>query len=417
MNYLRERGINFSQVKYKLLDKTIFKPYIRSNGHSSIPYSIIDHFKIKNPEVIFIKTYDSEDNSFNFRIKKLYYNGNSHIITLKSEKKIKNPEIEVLDIKSEKSLLLRKKSGLLKFIPKFTKKKTPIYIFDYGNSYLVGGYYKKDIFINKNILNDKLLYSFLGLYLAEGGKTAASFTNSWPEAINIILDFIENNFNIKREDISASICCNSSLKSKKRKLENFWKDKTGISKFFRSLHINKNVKSPQGILELYFNSEILKELFLNLIKKLNFSNDLNFINGFLSGDGSPILQNKYCITHHVVFNPKDKIFNNLKYSNLFINYKFNFINKNRLVVYSNWDQNLFLLNKGIYSLSPMKRFRFFKSFLSLSKTKTNKSNEVKKLFEEYKKIKENLNKFYSSLVEYGIYNKKEMEEFVLKNLK
>ena len=48
---------------------------------------------------------------------------------------------------------------------------------------------------------------------------------------------------------------------------------------------------------------------LNLIKKLDFTNNLEFINGFLSGDGSPILQNKYCITHHIVFNPNEKVFN------------------------------------------------------------------------------------------------------------
>src|SRR3989344_2196979 len=416
MNYRRKNGLNFLQTKYKLLDKNKFMPHIRSDGNASIPYIIVDSFRNKNPEIALIKIFNKENN-LSFRIKQLKYNGNSHIISLKAEKDIKNIEIEVLSIKTKKEALYRKDSGLLKFIPKFAKKFTPIYIFNYNKNYIIGGHYKKDIIVNKKLLKDRLLYYSLGLYLAEGGKTKSSFTNSWPEAINIILNFIENNFNIKRGKINASICCNSNLKNKKEELKKFWKDKTGINNFFRSLHINKNVKSPQGILELYFNSEILKELFINLIKKLDFTNNLEFINGFLSGDGSPILQNKYCITHHIVFNPNEKVFNKLKYKNLFINYKSNFINKNKLVIYSDWNKNLFLLLNGAYSLSPMKRFRFLKYFLILPKTKINKQKEVKKIYEEYDIIKEYLIKFYNSLVKYNIYNKKEMENFILRNLK
>ena len=65
----------------------------------------------------------------------------------------------------------------------------------------------------------------------------------------------------------------------------------------------------------------------------------------------------------------------------------------------------------------MKRFRFLKYFLILPKTKINKQKEVKKIYEEYDIIKEYLIKFYNSLVKYNIYNKKEMENFILRNLK
>ena len=414
MNYRRKNGLNFLQTKYKLLDKNKFMPHIRSDGNASIPYIIVDSFRNKNPEIALIKIFNKENN-LSFRIKQLKYNGNSHIISLKAEKDIKNIEIEVLSIKTKKEALYRKDSGLLKFIPKFTKKFTPIYIFNYNKNYIIGGHYKKDIIVNKKLLKDRLLYYSLGLYLAEGGKTKSSFTNSWPEAINIILNFIENNFNIKRGKINASICCNSNLKNKKEELKKFWKDKTGINNFFRSLHINKNVKSPQGILELYFNSEILKELFINLIKKLDFTNNLEFINGFLSGDGSPILQNKYSVTHHIVFDPKNSIYKQC--NRLFSNYKSGMINNNRFVIYSNWNQNLFLLLNGAYSFSPMKRFRFLKYFLSLPKTKPNKSYEVKKLHKEFKELNFYLINFYKSLVDYGVYSKNEIEEFISEKIK
>ena len=59
------------------------------------------------------------------------------------------------------------------------------------------------------------LLEVVGLYIAEGGKTAASFTNSWPEAINCILLFFERFFGLQRETIKASICCNTKLKNKK----------------------------------------------------------------------------------------------------------------------------------------------------------------------------------------------------------
>ncbi len=415
MVYRRERGLNFLQTRYKLLDKTTFVPHLRSNHRASIPYSILDSFNNKKPEVAFIKIYNS-GKIFSFRIKKLYHEGNSYTISLKNERKLRNIKIKILNIKSEADLLDRGTSDFLKFIPQFTNKSTPIYIFNHNQSYFVGGYYKKDIFINKELLQDKLLRSFLGLYLAEGGKTAATFTNSWPEAVNLVLDFIESNCGVNRKEIRASICCNSVLKSKKKELERFWTEKTGICNFFTSLHINKNIKSPQGVLDLKLNSEVLKELFLNLIQNLNFSNDKDFMNGFLSGDGCPILQNRYFITHHIVFDPKRSIFNRTQYKDLFVNYKSNFINDNRLVIYTNWKQNLYWLVNGFYSLSPMKRFKFIKYFLSLPKTKTCNDSEKEALFNEYKKTKSYLEDFYKSLVNYGIRSKEHMEEFILEEL-
>lgn len=414
MVYLRERGLNFSQARYKLLNDFSFIPYIRSSGKASIPYNILDSFDYEDPGIAFLKIENTAENISKFRIKKLHLDGNSYTVSLKAERKFENIKIDVLDVKSENKALRREDSDFLKIIPKFTKS-TPIYVFDYGAFYFVGGYYKKDLFVRKEILKDKLLYSFLGLYFAEGGKTAASFTNSWPEAINNILDFIENNFSIKRGDIKATICCNPDIKLRKKEIEKFWTDKTGISKFFRNLHLNKNVRSPQGILELYFSSEVLKEIFLSLITNLDFTDNLDFINGFLSGDGSPILQNKYFITHHIVFDPKNSIYKLC--SKLFSNYKYNMINNNRFVVYSNWNQNLFLLLNGAYSFSPMKRFKFLKYFLSLPKTKSNKCCEVEKLQREFQELNSYLINFYKSLVNYGIYNKEEMEEFISEKIK
>lgn len=337
----RKRGLNFLRFKYKLLDKFSFIPYVHSNGQATVPCTIIDSFGNNNPEVALLKMHNQDKGDFKYSIRKLHVKENSKIISFKSERRIKNVKVEILKISSEKDLLKRE-SDFLKFIPRFTCKGTPIYVFDYNSDYyIVGGYGHKEFFINKNIFEDRLFYSFLGMYLAEGGKTEATFTNSWPEAINLVLDFIENNFGIKRDQIRASICCNPNVLSKKSELERFWSDKTGICRFYKNLHLNKNVKSPHGILELHFCSQILKGLFVNLIREIDVSGNMDFIDGFLSGDGCPILQNKYCVTHHIVFDTERNIFGKLKYKSLFSNFKFNFINKNRLVLYTNWDKNFF----------------------------------------------------------------------------
>ena len=120
----REAGVNFLQTKYKLLDNLTFIPYIRSNNTASIPHSIIDNFGHKEKSVAFLKIYNRT--FFKLRIKKLHLTGNSQVISLKAEKNLKNLKIQVVDIKTERELLDRN-DGLLKYIPKFTLKGTPIY--------------------------------------------------------------------------------------------------------------------------------------------------------------------------------------------------------------------------------------------------------------------------------------------------
>ena len=407
----REAGINFSQTKYKLLDGFVFIPHVRSNGTTSIPHIITDSFNFEIPAVALLRIYDGI--YYKSRIKKLHSAGNSLVVSLKAERNFKDVKIQVLDIKSKKEVLDRENTDFVKYIPKFTLRQTPIYVFECKSFYIMGGHYKKDISVRKDLLQYENLPSVLGLYLAEGGKIDATFTNSWPEAINVVLDFVEANFNISRQSVCASICCNSSLKSKKNELEKFWTESTGVKNFFNNLHINKNVKSPQGILELYFGSQIIKEIFVNLAYKLDFEKDFKFINGFLSGDGSPILQNKACITHHILFDSKNK--NYEKYNKIFKEYKIGLINKNRFVLYTNWDQNLELLMNGAYTYSPMKRFRFLKYFLSLPKTKLNKkSSKIKKLYKEFGNLRAYLTEFYESLIILKIYNKDDINKLMEK---
>jgi len=409
----RRAGINFLQTKYKILDDFIFTPYIRSNGYASIPYLILDKFDYDTTSVALLKIF--YDGGYKLRIKKLHPNGNSFIISLKAERKFKNIKIQVLGIKPHEKLLDRKNIDFLDYLPKFTKKNTPIYVFDLKSSYLIGGHYKKDILVKKSLLNDENIYPVLGLYLNEGGKIDATFTNSWPEAINLVLNFVERNFNIPRNTVLASICCNPKIKSKKTELENFWRVKTGVQNFFKNLHLNKNVRSPQGILELYFASKVIKEIFVNLSYKLNFHKNFRYIDGFLSGDGSPILQNKFCITHHILFDSKKENYD--KYQKIFGGYKYRLINKNRFVIYTNWEQNLELLINEAYSYSPMKRFKFLKYFLSLPKTKKTKNIYILELHNELKKNKNRLKRFYGLLAsKYKIYNKNEMDKYIKWNL-
>lgn len=65
----------------------------------------------------------------------------------------------------------------------------------------------------------------------------------------------------------------------------------------------------------------------------------------------------------------------------------------------------------------MRKFKFLKYFLSLHRTKLNRSYEINKISEECEKLKINLTNFYKSLVYYNIYTQKEMGEFILKELK
>jgi len=274
---------------------------------------------------------------------------------------------------------------------------------------IVGGYYKKDLKIkNKIDFNDSSLEA-IGLYFAEGGKTASSFTNSWPNAINCVLNFMEYLFNIKKKEIKASICCNYSLNNKQKKLEYFWRVQTGVSNFSRGLHFNKNSTSPQGILELYFCSIVIKSILVSIIEKI-LDYDINItplLRGIFSGDGSPILQNKYCITHNLAFNNKEKKFylNVLKKN--FPNTKISIV-KGRFVVYSSWEENRELLFNDIYMFNSINRGKFARQFFALPKTKRMLSSDPKLqrfLKNKYPKIISELLNTYRKLVNLGIQNK------------
>jgi len=412
-----KRGFNFLQKRYKIIGKNEFLPHIRKDGKATIPCQILQNFNVCKKGIILIKI-KCEKGKY-FRIKKLNVETNSRTISLKAERFFKKLKIEVLDIKTEKEALSRDSKDIFSiknFIPKFTssgKGSSPIYLFENGLNLIVGGYYKKDLIVKNKIEFDETTLESLGLYFAEGGKIAASFTNSWPNAINSVLSFVERLFNIKRKRIKASICCAYSLNKKQKQLEKFWKVKTRISNFSKSLHFNKNSVSSQGILELYFCSEVIKSVLIDLINKIsNYDIDaVPLLRGIFSGDASPILQNKYCITHNLAFNDKEKNIYLYYLKKAFPDTKINIIQK-RFVLYSSWEENKKLLFEDIYKFNSLNRAKFARQFFSLPKTKKilPYDSELQEFLKSrYPKIISELLNIYKKLINFKIQNKNFIE--------
>lgn len=407
-----KKGLNFSQKKYKLINENTFVPHFRSNLRAAIPYQILEGFGVFGNGVALLRIKDAKKHFI--RIKKLFLEGNSYTICLKAEKFFKKPQIEVIDIKTEEDALLRSINNpfsIKNFIPEFTssnKSSTPIYVFGFGSKLVVGGYYKKDLLVRDELDLDEASLSALGLYFAEGGKIAASFTNSWPQAINSILDFVENMFNLQREKIKASICCGYSLKNKQKKLEKFWKTETGITNFSRTLHFNKNSTSLQGTLELYFCREVIKDIFVNILNKiLDYEiNRIAFLRGVFSGDASPIKQTKYSITHHISFDKKEEMFYLKLFEKFFPDVVVRAIG-NKFTIYTSWEENKKLLFEDIYKFNPLNRAKFARQFFSLPRTQKN-LNIDKQLLEfkrtKYPKIIKDLINNYQKLADLGIWN-------------
>jgi len=373
MNELWRRGLNFSRTKYKIVSGNTFAPHVRADFKASVPRAIIESFGHGKPEVALVEI-SSQDKKI-LRIKNLHKNGYSRIISFKGEKELKNPLVRLLDVKSKEDA--RSRNDATSFIPECTStpRPTPIYVFNTASGILVGGHYKKEVLI-KNPPYDATNLAALGLYLAEGGKTVASFTNTWPQAINEVLSYLESFFDLDREDIFATICCNT--RANKKALEEFWAAETGICNFSKSLHINKNVKSHHGILELHFCSQVLKEIILGIIRNMSDENlaSLPFLRGFLSGDGSPTLQTKYSITHHIVFNRAERSFNEKLAKSAFASYNAKIVSGSRIVLYTSWNMNKGLLLNDAYRFNPPNRLKFAKHFLSLPKTSVVRDREV-----------------------------------------
>jgi len=413
-----KRGINFSQAKYKIINNYSFIPSIRSNFHVSIPREILENFDMnRKNSVVLVEIKDTESKHASMRIKKLHHEGGSFIISFKAEKHFTKPVIRVVKILDEGKALeryYRVKKGsicLKSVIPKETRGGTPIYVIEDGKRLFVGGYYKKDIMVKEEIDLDNDTLSFLGLYFSDGGKTAASFTNSWPIAINTVLDFIEKTFNIDRKVVKSSIYCNPNMKDKKDVLEEFWASETGIENISDKLHFGKNSRSPQGTLELYFCSQIITEILVSILNVINnYSFDrIPMIRGIMSGDGSPLQHTKHSINHHIAFDGKDENLEFLKKSFFgFRTYTLN--NRKRFVIKSKWEENRNLIFIDPYRYNPKNRIRFAKNFLLLPKTITSSDKEIHDFKKkQYPLIYKSIKNHYKKLLDLELIQEKYME--------
>lgn len=382
---MKMRGLNFGNKRYKVIDDRTFKPFICCDKRITIPAEILRNFPLKDYDksicIVKIKNNTEE----NIRIKKINKRClNNYSISFKKEKNMKNSRVEIINIISEEEALKRKqkmnssKVPILSIIPK-TTGLTPIYTYQLDKlKTIIGGYYKNDIIFKNEIEMNERTSSVVGLYFAEGGKTYTSFSNSYPQAINLILDFIEDISNIKKNHIKASIGCNPKLKEKESNLKEFWAYHTGIENFTK-IHICKNSKSPCGTLDFKFGGEIFRHIFLEIFKmilkqQIKFDSE-GLVKGIFSGDGSPIQQNRTCLTHNISLSKKNKEFDfkivekstkdlNLKPKKYF--YK----GITKAMIYSSWIENLELVFMDIYKFNPLNRLVFAKRFFNLPQTKT-----------------------------------------------
>ncbi len=413
--YMWKNGLNFSQRKYKILNEHSFIPHIRSNYSVSIPRLILENLKadLTEKNIAMVKISDRESKISTARIKKLHKcSGNSLLLSFKAEKNFKLPIVDVIKVVSENEALKRKriinknKISISSVTPKMTSGRTPIYIVKDGNNLLIGGYYKKDILCKSEVTLDENALSSIGLYYCEGGTKSASFTNSWPVAINQILDFIENVFNLDRKEIKASIYCNPILKEKQRNLEEFWISETGIENFSGNLHLGKNSRSPQGTLELYFCSEVIKEIMRAIIAQIhNYNFEMKcLIRGILSGDGTPLLHTKYTINHHVAYNGAENNYIFLK--SAFQEFRVSRLKtQNRFVIKTNWVDNKNLLLMDPYKFNLTNRIKFVKRFLSLPRSRDSSAMELKYFRNNYyKKIYKDAERYLKRLQQLELIN-------------
>lgn len=140
---------------------------------------------------------------------------------------------------------------------------------------------------------------------------------------------------------------------------------------------------------------------------MDYNTDLiPLLRGIFSGDANPILQNKYCITHNLAFNNKEKKSYLNLLTKIFPDTKINIIQR-RFVVYSSWEENRKLLLNDIYKFNPLNKAKFAKQFFSLPRTKKSMLNDIElKNFKrkKYPKIVSELLNTYRKLVELQIQN-------------
>lgn len=400
---MSNRGLNFKRQMYQLISKNKYIPHVRSDLKVSIPISVLKKFNVPKSKnlVALLKISDRINGKNTIKIKKLSVSGNSLVFTFKGEKDFKHPIVKVLDIIPSSESIKRPKMRFgeriptLSVLPKFTHKRSfltkdsnigvSIFAFERDDEIILRYYgSKKNITLKNKIEIDSLVSVASVLYFTEGGKVQASFTSSHPLMINVILDFVENISNITRENVKASIFCHHNLKNKKRNLEEFWTFHTGVRNSSKNLHLSKKSKSSCGTLELYFSSQILKELFLGIINQMFDSRYVfgakNVIRGIFSGDSSPILQTKNFITHHITLNKNDWKFQydficnfvsllGIPLKTVPVNPTI-YSNQIHAVVYSDWFTNLKMILFDVYSFNLFNKFKFIKKFLCLRKTQS-----------------------------------------------
>jgi len=125
-----------------------------------------------------------------------------------------------------------------------------------------------------------------------------NFTNGDPHVIDLFLNLFEELFAINRENFSINIKYSLNIDTKKKEyIEKFWQRITRCKPVIYNDKKRLNRWCPLGIINAGIYEILLAEIIISSLKKFLFwlknSNNnslkINFINGVLIGDGSPIL--------------------------------------------------------------------------------------------------------------------------------
>lgn len=142
----------------------------------------------------------------------------------------------------------------------------------------------KKVTINRFIELDELFFEGLGLWQAEGGKSRGIyFGNTSIEILKRFIEFVENKLEVFREEFKVHLIIPTESESEVI-IKKEWSDTLQISPYrFTKISVKANTNLEYA--HLYFNSEILVELFRLLYEKLKsiIVQSTDFASAFMRG--------------------------------------------------------------------------------------------------------------------------------------
>lgn len=230
---------------------------------------------------------------------------------------------------------------------------------------------------NRKISLIEWLFEVIGLYIGEGDKgDKLGFTNSQPEIINHFINFLEDNYNIKR----SIWCCNVIYRGKnfnsniEDNVKKYWKRKAKVNNFKTTNYLRVKTRALKyGSLHIRLNSNVSRTFYDEWKKyiELAFGNKklaIATLRGILAAEGWPELSKMGSLNSIEIasINPEvQRIYRKLlKCIDIDIKFK---IKYGKVFGWSNF---YFLITNSIFLLHPHRNRILVRGFLKHRKTKT-----------------------------------------------